>query len=38
MKPVASTIHMNQIQALFGEAVTPEEFIKKQDEALKADK
>ncbi|HEY4430412.1 MAG TPA: extracellular solute-binding protein, partial [Paenibacillus sp.] len=28
MKPVASTIHMNQIQALFGEAVTPEEFIK----------
>lgn len=38
MKPVASTIHMNQIQALFGEAVTPEEFIKKQDDALKADK
>lgn len=38
MKPVASTIHMNQIQALFGEAVTPEEFIKKQDDALKANK
>ncbi|MEK4293044.1 extracellular solute-binding protein [Paenibacillus sp. FSL R5-0914] len=38
MKPVASTIHMNQIQALFGEAVTPEEFIKKQDDALKVDK
>lgn len=38
MKPVASTIHMNQIQALFGGAVTPEEFIKKQDDALKADK
>ncbi len=38
MKPVASTIHMNQIQALFGEAVTPEEFIKKQGDALKADK
>nr|WP_280787963.1 extracellular solute-binding protein [Paenibacillus sp. PastF-3] len=38
MKPVASAIHMNQIQALFGEAVTPEEFIKKQDDALKADK
>ena len=36
MKPVASSVHINQVQALFGEAVTPEEFIKKQDEALKA--
>lgn len=38
MKPVASSVHMNLIQALFGEAITPEEFIKKQDDALKADK
>jgi raffinose/stachyose/melibiose transport system substrate-binding protein len=38
MKPGASSIHINQVQALFGKAVTPEEFIKKQDEALKAGK
>lgn len=38
MKPGASGIHINQVQALFGKAVTPEEFIRKQDEALKADK
>ncbi|AIQ51566.1 ABC transporter substrate-binding protein [Paenibacillus sp. FSL R7-0331] len=38
MKPGASGIHLNQVQALFGKAVTPEEFIRKQDEALKADK
>ncbi|WP_238323073.1 extracellular solute-binding protein [Gorillibacterium massiliense] len=38
MKPGASSTHINQVQALFGEAVTPEEFIKKQDEALKAGK
>lgn len=38
MKPGASGIHINQVQALFGKAVSPEEFIKKQDEALKADK
>ncbi|WP_420805712.1 extracellular solute-binding protein [Paenibacillus wynnii] len=38
MKPVASSMHINLVQALFAEAVTPEDFIKKQDEALKADK
>lgn len=38
MKPVASSTHINQVQALFAEAVTPEEFIKKQDEALKSGK
>ncbi|QHT62574.1 extracellular solute-binding protein [Paenibacillus lycopersici] len=38
MKPGASSTHINMVQALFGSAVTPEEFIKKQDEALKADK
>lgn len=38
MKPAASSRHINQLQALFGKAVTPEEFIKKQDEALKAGK
>ncbi|UQZ33610.1 ABC transporter substrate-binding protein [Paenibacillus sp. PK3_47] len=38
MKPGASSTHINQVQALFGKAVTPEDFIKKQDEALKADK
>ncbi len=38
MKPGASGVHINQVQALFGKAVTPEEFIREQDEALKADK
>ena len=38
MKPGASSVHINQVQALFGKAVTPEEFIKKQDDALKAGK
>ena len=38
MKPAASSVHINQVQALFAKAVTPEEFIKKQDEALKAGK
>lgn len=38
MKPVASEVHYNLTQALLGNAVTPEEFVKKQDEALKAGK
>ncbi|CAM4435974.1 extracellular solute-binding protein [Paenibacillus tarimensis] len=38
MKPVASEEHHNQIQALFGKAVTPEEFAKKHEEVLKAGK
>ncbi|QHW33488.1 extracellular solute-binding protein [Paenibacillus rhizovicinus] len=38
MKPGASATHINMVQALFGKAVTPEEFIKKQDDALKAGK
>ncbi|MHA0855768.1 extracellular solute-binding protein [Paenibacillus sp. CMAA1364] len=36
MKPGASNMHINQVQALFGKEITPEEFVKKQDEALKA--
>lgn len=38
MKPAASEEHHNLIQALFGKAVTPEEFAKKQEDALKAGK
>ncbi|MED5019104.1 extracellular solute-binding protein [Paenibacillus chibensis] len=38
MKPVASQEHYNLIQALLGNAVTPEEFAKEQDDALKAGK
>ncbi|MBO7747463.1 extracellular solute-binding protein [Paenibacillus sp. MWE-103] len=38
MKPGASDAHHNLVQALLGKAVTPEEFIKKQDDALKAGK
>lgn len=38
MKPVASEEHRNLIQALLGNALTPEEFVKKQEEALKAGK
>ncbi|QJD87368.1 extracellular solute-binding protein [Cohnella herbarum] len=38
MKPVASEEHHNLVQALFGKAVTPEEFAKKQEDALKAGK
>lgn len=38
MKPAASDEHHNLAQALFGKAVTPEEFAKKQEDALKAGK
>lgn len=38
MKPVASEEHHNLIQALLGNAVTPEEFAKQQEEVLKAGK
>ncbi|WP_219838092.1 extracellular solute-binding protein [Paenibacillus sp. R14(2021)] len=38
MKPGASYAHHNLVQALLGKAATPEEFIKKQDDALKAGK
>ncbi|MBB3129255.1 raffinose/stachyose/melibiose transport system substrate-binding protein [Paenibacillus rhizosphaerae] len=38
MKPGAAEEHYNLIQALLGNAITPEEFAKKQEEALKAGK
>ncbi|MGF7035991.1 raffinose/stachyose/melibiose transport system substrate-binding protein [Paenibacillus mucilaginosus] len=38
MKPGASEEHHNLVQALAGKALTPEEFAKKQEEALKAGK
>lgn len=38
MKPVAADEHKKLAQALFGKAVTPEEFAKKQEEFLKAGK
>ncbi|WP_270167729.1 extracellular solute-binding protein [Paenibacillus sp. SYP-B4298] len=38
MKPVASEEHHNLVQALLGNAITPEEFIRKQEEVLKAGK
>ncbi|GIP27937.1 sugar ABC transporter substrate-binding protein [Paenibacillus sp. J23TS9] len=38
MKPVASEEHHNLVQALLGNAVTPEEFAKKQEDVLKAGK
>ncbi|WP_410771255.1 extracellular solute-binding protein [Fontibacillus sp. BL9] len=38
MKPVASEEHQNLIQALLGNAVTPEEFAKKQEDVLKTGK
>ncbi|WP_256758832.1 extracellular solute-binding protein [Cohnella sp. WQ 127256] len=38
MKPVASEEHHNLVQALFGKAVTPEEFAQKQEDVLKAGK
>lgn len=34
MKASAAETHLNMIQALFGKAVTPEEFAKKHEEAL----
>lgn len=38
MKPAAAQEHYNLVQALLGKAVTPEEFARKQEEALKAGK
>lgn len=38
MKPGAAQEHYNLVQALLGKAITPEEFVKKQEEALKAGK
>ncbi|WP_094093537.1 extracellular solute-binding protein [Paenibacillus physcomitrellae] len=38
MKPDAAQVHLNMIQALFGEAVTPEEFAKKHQEAAQKNK
>lgn len=38
MKPGAAQEHYNLVQALLGKAVTPEDFAKKQEEALKAGK
>lgn len=35
MKPASAETHKNLIQALFGKAVTPEEFVKQQEDALK---
>lgn len=34
MSSDVAEVHLNQIQALFGEEVTPEEFVKKHEEAL----
>lgn len=34
LKPNAAQTHLNMIQALFGKAVTPEEFAKKHEEAI----
>jgi raffinose/stachyose/melibiose transport system substrate-binding protein len=34
MKPSAAEVHLNMIQAIFGKAVTPEEFAKKHEDAL----
>jgi raffinose/stachyose/melibiose transport system substrate-binding protein len=38
MKPVASDTHHNLVQALFGKQLTPEQFAKQQEDALKAGK
>jgi raffinose/stachyose/melibiose transport system substrate-binding protein len=34
MKPASAEVHLNMIQALFGKAVTPEQFVQKHEEAL----
>ncbi|WP_339847256.1 extracellular solute-binding protein [Paenibacillus sp. FSL W7-1088] len=34
MKPTAAQVHLDMIQALFGKAVTPEEFVKNHQEAI----
>lgn len=36
LKPAAAEIHLNDIQALFGEALTPEQFARDHDQAIKA--
>ncbi|HEX7056556.1 MAG TPA: extracellular solute-binding protein [Bacilli bacterium] len=36
MRPVAAETHHNLVQALFGKGITPEQFAKKQEDALKA--
>ncbi|MBB6678385.1 extracellular solute-binding protein [Cohnella lubricantis] len=36
MKPSAAEVHLNQIQALFGKAVTPEQFANAHDQAIEA--
>ncbi|MNJ82431.1 hypothetical protein D3C77_818260 [compost metagenome] len=38
LKPDAAQTHLDMIQALFGKAVTPEEFAKKHQEAVQAGK
>lgn len=38
MKPGAAQEHYNLVQALFGKEITPEEFARKQEEALRAGK
>ncbi|ANS75074.1 ABC transporter substrate-binding protein [Paenibacillus yonginensis] len=38
MKPDAAQVHLNMIQALFGKAVTPEEFALKHQEAAQKNK
>jgi len=37
MKPASAEKHLNLIQALFGKAITPEEFAKQQEEQLAKD-
>ncbi|WP_159888354.1 extracellular solute-binding protein [Paenibacillus puerhi] len=34
MKPASAEVHLNMIQALFGKAVTPEDFAKNHEDAL----
>ncbi|TVY07492.1 extracellular solute-binding protein [Paenibacillus cremeus] len=34
MKPASAEVHLNMIQALYGKAVTPEDFAKKHEDAL----
>lgn len=37
MSPSVAEVHLDMIQALFGKAVTPEEFAKEQEDALAAE-
>ncbi|MFC0216179.1 extracellular solute-binding protein [Paenibacillus chartarius] len=34
LKPASADVHLNMIQALYGKAVTPDDFVKKHEEAL----